>query len=92
MSVSTGTLITQGVLLALQLYRNHHGLPEDWTPTEDDWNRFEEEVKPMTSARFHEDAAATAGTPAKLHPDDQPKAVPADESAPTAESEGTGTS
>lgn len=71
MSKSTGTLIAQGLLLALDLYRNHNGLAADWVPTEDDWNQLESEVEVMTAQSFKDEARAAL-----------PVAVPVAEAAP----------
>lgn len=57
-SEDTRTLITQGLLLALELYRNHNNLPKDWTPSKDDWDKLEAEVEVMTAQKFKEEAAA----------------------------------
>lgn len=57
-SVNAGTLIAQGLLLALELYRNHNGLSEDWVPTQEDWDTLESEVGSYTAQRFKDEAKA----------------------------------
>lgn len=68
--MNTGTLITQSLLLALDLYRTHNGLASDWVPSEEDWDNLTNEVELSTAQKFKDDAKAS---------------VPIDEQAPAPE-------
>ena len=56
--MNTGTIISQSLLLLLDLYRNHYGLSPDWVPTADDWANFKSEVQTMTAQKFKDEAQA----------------------------------
>lgn len=88
MPINTGTLITQGLLLALELYRNHNNLAPDWVPSEDDWDQLEAEVELMTAQKFKEEAVASL--PPK-DPEPEPAPTPVAEIDHTSEGIGVGT-
>lgn len=62
--------MAQGLLLALELYRNHNNLSKDWRPTEEDWDQLESEVEVMTAQKFKDEAKAA------LPPGESPEPTP----------------